>query len=399
MRVADTAKRMGKLTEQTADLSENGEEQPAAERVPPLKRKGVRRALLIAGIVVLVIAAYWFIHYWTVGRYLESTNDAYIQADAVVVSPRIAGYVDAVLVDENQQVNAGDPLFRIDARDYRSRVAQAQAEVDIAAANAAGLRAQIAEQRAAVDRAQAQLESAQADLKFARQEERRYAPLAQSGAESRQTYATKRTQLEQAEAAMEAAQAGLVSARRRVGTLQAQVQQALAQAEGGDAQREAADIDLDATTVTASIAGRIGNKSVRVGQFVQPGTRTMSIVPTDRLYVTANFKETQLALIRPGQPVTVEVDALDGLELHGRVESFAPGTGAEFSLLPPENATGNFTKIVQRVPVRISFEVSPETRNLLLPGLSVVATVDTRSADGSLEKMERRQEAGGQDAS
>jgi len=387
------------LTEETTELPAEGETEAGKNGKPsPFKRKGVRRVLLVVAIVLVLLGIYWFVQYWTVGRYLESTDDAYLQADAVVVSPKVGGYVEEVFVSDNQQVAAGDPLFRIDPRDYRSSVAQAQAQIDVAQANAAGLRAQIAEQRATVERAQAQLNSAQADLRFAKQEEARYVPLAESGAESRQTLSEKVSERERAEAAVSAARAEVASANRRVTSLQAQVGQAKAQAEGGEAQREAANVDLSSTTVTASIAGRVGNKTVQLGQFVQPGTRTMSIVPVQQLYVTANFKETQLSLIRPGQPVTIEVDALDGVELHGKVESFAPGTGAQFSLLPPENATGNFTKIVQRVPIRISIDAGPEVRNLLVPGMSVEATVDTRSADGSLEKIEQEQEARGQDA-
>src|SRR5690606_17473417 len=152
---------------------------------------------------------------------------------------------------------------------------------------------------------------------------------------------------------------------------------------GARAQREAAGVDLSSTLVRASIAGRVGNKTVQLGQFVQPGTRAMSIVPVDKLYISANFKETQAGLVRVRQPVTIEIDALESIELHGRVESFSPGTGAQFSLLPPENATGNFTKIVQRIPVRISIDAGPETRALLIPGMSVTASVDTRSARGS----------------
>ncbi|AKH42610.1 membrane fusion protein (multidrug efflux system) [Altererythrobacter atlanticus] len=376
------------MTEETTARPEAGEPAPAEEaKTSPLKRKGVRRALLIGGIVILILLGLWFVRYWTVGRYLESTDDAYVQADAVVVSPKIGGYVEEIMVAENQQVEAGDPLFRIDARDYRSRVAQAQAQIDMAEANAAGLRAQIAEQRAAVDRATAQLASARSELKLARDEVRRYTPLAESGAESRQTLATRQTDLERAEAAVAAARAELDSARRRVASLEAQVGQARAQAEGGEAQREAANVDLGSTTVQASISGRIGNKTVQLGQFVQPGTRTMSIVPTQQLYVTANFKETQLGLMRVGQPVTLEVDAFSGVEIEGRVESFAPGTGAQFSLLPPENATGNFTKIVQRVPVRISIDATPEILARLVPGMSVEVTVNTRSAAGSLDQM------------
>ncbi|MCB5425066.1 HlyD family secretion protein [Altererythrobacter sp. CC-YST694] len=328
-----------------------------------------------------------------VGRYQQSTDDAYVQADAVIVAPKVAGYVEKVFVADNQAVKAGDALFSIDPRDYRSQVAQAQAQIDVAKASAEGLRAQIAEQLAAVDGARARLVSAESDLRFAKIIRDRYEALAATGAESRETFAEKRSQYERAEAALAARKADLVSAQRRVATLQAQIAQAGAQAEGSQAQRAAAEVDLGFTVVRASIAGRIGNKTVQPGQFLQPGARTMSIVPLEQLYITANFKETQVGLMRPGQPVKIEVDALEGVELHGKVESFAPGTGAQFSLLPPENATGNFTKIVQRIPVRIAVDAGPETRALLLPGMSVHVSVDTRSAKDALKKIEREQKA------
>ncbi len=365
----------------------------AEAKQSPLKRKGVRLVILGVAIVLLVLGGSWFANYWMVGRYLQGTDDAYVQADAVIVSPKIGGYVEQVFVADNQAVKAGDPLFSIDPRDYRSRVAQAQAQIDVANSSAQGLVAQIAEQQAAVDSARARLVSAESDLRFAKTIRDRYEALAATGAESRETFAEKRSQFERAEAAVAGRKADLVSAQRRVATLQAQVGQARAQAEGGVAQRASADVDLGSTLVRASIAGRVGNKTVQRGQFVQPGTRVMSVVPLDQLYITANFKETQVGLMRVGQPVTIEVDALEGVELHGRVESFAPGTGAQFSLLPPENATGNFTKIVQRVPVRIAVDAGPETRALLLPGMSVHVSVDTRSAKGAIDKIAREQKA------
>ena len=310
-----------------------------------------------------------------------------------MVAPKSGGYVEEVFVADNQTVKQGDPLFRIGPRDYTARVLQAQAQIDMAAASAQGLRAQISEQQASAAAARAQLASAESDLRFARTIRDRYEALAATGAESRETYAEKRSQFERAEAAVATRRAQLLSAQRRVGTLQAQVGQALAQAEGGEAQRSAADTDLKSTILRASIDGRVGNKTVQLGQFVQPGMRAMSIVPVEKLYIQANFKETQLGLVRVGQPVTIEVDALSGIELHGKVESIAPGTGAQFSLLPPENATGNFTKIVQRVPVRISLDAAPATRALLAPGMSVTVSVDTRSARDSLDKAEREQKA------
>jgi membrane fusion protein (multidrug efflux system) len=359
----------------------------------PLKRPGVRRGLLAVAIVAAAALAGWLYQYWTVGQFMESTNDAYVQADAVVVAPKVAGYVDKVFVADNQTVKAGDPLFQIDPRDYRSQVAQAQAQIDVAGAAAEGLRAQIAEQQAAIAGIRARLTAAHTDLELARAIEARYKALAATGAEAKETYGEKRSQLANAIAQLKLRESELSSAQRRIATLQAQVGETVAQAEGARAQREAAGVDLSSALVRASIAGRVGNKTVQLGQFVQPGTRAMSIVPVDKLYLEANFKETQVGMMRVGQPVSIEIDALDGIELHGRVESFSPGTGAQFSLLPPENATGNFTKIVQRIPVRVSIDAGPETRALLIPGMSVTVSVDTRSARGSLEKVEAEQKA------
>ncbi|OZA68123.1 MAG: multidrug ABC transporter permease, partial [Sphingomonadales bacterium 39-62-4] len=172
----------------------------------------------------------------------------------------------------------------------------------------------------------------------------------------------------------------------------AQAGQSAAQITAAQAQRKAASVDLDTTRITAPIGGKIGNSTVRVGQFVQPGQRLMTIVPTEAIYVEANFKETQIGLMRAGQPVTVHVDALPDVDFHGTVESITPGTGANFSLIPPQNATGNFTKIVQRVPVRIRINAGPESRKVLVPGLSLTVEVDTRAAKSSLDAIRKEQE-------
>ncbi|OYW85549.1 MAG: hypothetical protein B7Z20_08895 [Sphingobium sp. 32-64-5] len=201
-----------------------------------------------------------------------------------------------------------------------------------------------------------------------------------------------RNQAAQANARLTAAHAGLTSARDRVATLQTQIRQAEAQGQAARAQLSAANTDVQATVLRAAANGRIGDKTVRQGQFVQAATRMMTLMPTDQLYIEANFKETQLGLMRVGQPVSVEVDALPGVEIPGTVASIAPGTGAQFSVLPPQNATGNFTKIVQRVPVRIAIHAGPETRKLLVPGLSVDVSVDTRSAKGATQQIRQEQE-------
>jgi len=374
-------------------LSSTSQETDADQRVPPLRRPGVRRSLLIAALILIVILMILFIRYETHGKYIESTNDAYVRADAVTISPKVSGYVERVFVSDNQDVKAGAPLVRIDPRDYRAQLLQSRAQVGVAAAASENARAMIHEQEGAVDQAAAQLAAAESDAQFAAAEVARYTPLAASGAETREKLASLRNQAMQAEKNAAAQRAALLVAERRVASLRAQERQAAAQREAAQAQLTAAGINLGSTIVQSSVDGRIGDKSVRVGQYVQSGTRLMSVVPLAQIYITANFKETQIGCMRPGQPARIRVDALDGIELRGHVQSVSPGTGAEFSLLPPQNATGNFTKIVQRVPVRIALDAGPEARKVLLPGLSVTVNVDTISAKGAESRIEKQEEA------
>ncbi|USI74422.1 HlyD family secretion protein [Sphingomonas morindae] len=373
------------------------EEQPKSEAAAPAKkRKGLspraRLILLALAAVALIALVIWFIHYQTRGRFLEETNDAYVQADMVTVAPKISGYIEKLYVVENQMVKAGAPLLRIDPRDYRAQTSQYQAQIAIADANVENARATIREQQAAVRQAQAELGTRRADAQFAHAQVQRYTPLAASGAETREKLANLRTQAEQADQAVAAQQAAVESARRRIAALEAQVRQARAQGSAAAAQLAAANVNLGATLIRASVDGRIGNKSAEVGSFVQAGTRLMSVVPVQNLYITANFKETQLGRMRPGQPARIKVDALPGVVLNGHVASVAPGTGGEFSLLPPQNATGNFTKIVQRVPVRIALDAGDAARQVLVPGLSVTVTVDTIAAKGALERIRDQEE-------
>ncbi|BDD68678.1 transporter [Sphingobium sp. TA15] len=366
---------------------DSGQSRPSA-----LKSPRTRLILLIAALALIGGGVLWFIRFETFGKYQESTNDAYIQADSITVAPKVSGYVDRVFVEENQDVRAGQPLVQIDPRDYRAQAAQSVAQIDVARANAAGVVAQIAEQRAAIAQAEADLNAANANAAFAASEVERYRPLAASGAETRERLSELQNQAIQARARAAAARATLTSAQKRIATLQTQVRQAEAQGEAARAQLSAASTNVEATILRAAADGRIGDKSVRQGQFVQAASRLMTLVPKASLYVEANFKETQLGLMRVGQPVKIEVDALPGVELPGRVASIAPGTGAQFSVLPPQNATGNFTKIVQRIPVRIAVSAGPETRKLLVPGMSVEVSVDTRSARNAAAQIRREQE-------
>jgi len=356
------------------------------------KRRRLRLILTTAVLIAIVGGAIWFVRHQLYGRYQQRTEDAYLQADSVTVSARVAGYISQVLVRENQEVNAGQPLLRIEAPDYPSAAAQGQAQIDLAAAGAANAEAMIGEQEAAIEQARAALATAQTRARFAASEVTRYAPLAASGAEPAEKLANLRTQAAQAAQDVSAQQAALQGTTRRIASLRAQVAQAKAQGESARAQLEAAQRNVRDMVVKASVAGKVGELTARVGQFVQPGLRLMSVVPVEQLYLEANFKETQLGLMRPGQPADIEVDALPGVKLHGHVASLAPGTGAQFSLLPPQNATGNFTKIVQRVPVRIAIDADPALKRLLLPGMSVSVSVDTRSARDEIERLKNRQQ-------
>ncbi len=348
--------------------------------------------LLVLALAMLAAGAVWFLRYQSHGKYLQDTDDAQVEADMVTVSPRVAGYVAEVLVGENEDVRVGQPLVRIDPRNARAQAAQAQAQIAVAGAQADAARAQVLEQYSTIDQARAQLAAARVKAAFDAGEVARYRPLAASGAETRQQLAQLEATGRQSAQEVRAQAAAVAAQQRRVASLRSQVRQGEAQGQAARAQLASADIDVGATMLKAAIAGRVGDRTVTVGQYVQAGTRLMSLVPLDRLYVTANFKETQLALMRPGQPVSIDVDALDGIELKGRVESLAPGTGARFSLLPPQNATGNFTKITQRVPVRVSIEATPAARRLLRPGLSVTVTVDTISAKQEIDHIRDQQE-------
>ena len=339
-----------------------------------------RIVLMVVALVVAVAAAVGLFNWWTVGRFIQSTNDAYLRADQVVVAPKVQGYVTQVLVSDNQQVAAGQPLVRIDPRSYQAGAQQAQATIDARAADLAAARAQLAQQQAAIAQARAQLASARSGAAFASGEVERYRPLAASGADTPEKLQQLTNSRDQARQTVVANGAAVAGAERQVETLEAQISQAGAQLEAARANARQVGLNLQDTVLTSAIAGRVGDKTVQLGQYVAAGARLMTIVPTGSIYLVANFKETQIGRMRPGQPVTIHVDALGGKVLKGVVDSFAPGTGAQFALLPPENATGNFTKIVQRMPVRIRVQASPEAQKVLVPGLSATASIDTRSA-------------------
>ncbi|WP_210358517.1 MULTISPECIES: HlyD family secretion protein [Sphingomonas] len=376
----------GEGQEADADAASAGDGKPAK------RLSGRAKVILLALLaIVVVVGIVWYLRYESRGKFLQNTNDATIQADAVTVAPKVSGYVAEVMVGDNQDVKAGQPLVRIDPRTYRAQAAQAEAQIAQARASADAARASINEQYATIAQAQAQLDSARIKAAHDAAEVARYRPLAASGAETREQLSQLELAARQSAEAVRVQAAAVAMQRRRVASFAAQLRQGQAQAQGAQAQLASVNVDVGSTLIRAATDGRIGDKTVTVGQFVQAGTRLMSVVPLDKLYVTANFKETQLALMRPGQPATIKVDALDGIELKGQVQSVSPGTGAQFSLIPPQNATGNFTKIVQRVPVRIAIEASPDARRLLVPGLSVTVTVDTIGAKGQLDRLREQQ--------
>jgi membrane fusion protein (multidrug efflux system) len=301
-----------------------------------------------------------------------------VQSDISIISPKVEGYVQDVRVTENQYVKAGDVLLVIDPRDFQAKLAQAEAAV---AASRAGLGTydnRITWQRSMIDQAAAAVAAAEADLRRTQQDFERYQRLLQTDAASRQRYETAQADAAKAQATLDKARAALVAERNQLGVLQAQRGEEQARLAQAEAQRDLARIALDDTQIRSPVDGVVGNKGVQLGQYVKPGNPLLALVPLPDIHITANFKETQLARMRPGQAVAIEVDAFPGRTIEGRVESFSPATGAQFSLLPPENATGNFTKIVQRLPVRIAVPADNPLAGLLRPGLSVVVSIDTR---------------------
>jgi len=354
---------------------------PAAQSPTPQKKARARRVLLIAGAIVATAAVVWGLHWWMFGRFMQKTDDAYLHADSVTISPNVTGLVETLYVVENQAVRSGDPLVKVDSRTYEAGLEQANATVEARKADIARAEAALVQQQATIRQARATLAASRLAAEFADKQVVRYQPLADSGAETSERLEQLRDQRDQGHARQLSDAAALDSAERQIPSLDAAVAQAKAQLQSAEATVRQSQIDLDHTIVRSSIDGKIGDNSVRVGQFVQPGTRLMSVVPVGRLYVTANFKENQIGRMRIGQTVHIKVDAVPHADITGQVESFAPGTGAQFALLPPENATGNFTKIVQRIPVRTTVKASEAVSNLLVPGLSAVVTVDTRGTD------------------
>jgi membrane fusion protein (multidrug efflux system) len=349
---------------------------PAPLPTAPVARKGAIKRILMAGTAVALLAgvAWYGWDYWTVGRFLVSTDDAYVKADNTTIAPKVSGYLSEVLAGDNERVAAGQVLARIDDRDFKVALEQAKADVAAAEAAVVSKRAQLEVQQAVIAAAKATIEVDTATQTFASQENKRYTDLAATGYGSVQNAQSAQSRNAGAQAAILRDTANLASALKQVELLKAEIAQATAATARASALQRQAELNLGYTTITAPIDGIVGNRTLRTGQFVQAGTQLMSLVPATGAYVVANFKETQLTAVRKGQPVDIAVDMFPGQMVHGHVDSLAPASGQEFALLPPDNATGNFTKVVQRIPVKIALDM---TSIDLRPGMSVIPTIET----------------------
>jgi membrane fusion protein, multidrug efflux system len=349
---------------------------------PAMVKKFNFRKLLMTGAAIAVLAgASWYgWDYWTVGQYLVSTDDAYVKADNTTIAPKVPGYLQEVLAKDNERVKAGQVLARIDDRDYRVALDQAKADVAAAKAMIASKQAQLEVQQAVIDAAKATIAVDQANVTFAAQDNKRYTDLATTGSGSVQNAQQAQARIASANATLARDTANLTSALKQVDLLNAEIVQTKAAAAHAEAVQDQAGLNLGYTTITAPIDGVVGNRTLRVGQFVQAGTQLMSVVPIDGAYVVANYKETQLTGVREGQAVDIAVDTFPGQLVHGHVDSIAPASGQEFALLPPDNATGNFTKVVQRIPVKIALDGNNPSLIELRPGMSVIPTIETRSS-------------------
>ena len=378
-----TKEEVDRLTAETArSLNAPGQvrSEPKSGEVLPPKRNGGRKRVILLAVLLAIggAATYKGYDWYTRTRFLVSTDDAYVKADMAVIAAKVAGYVASVPVTENQSVRAGDLLASIDNGDYKLAVDAARRKVETQNSTIERIAAQVAAQAPAIEQARAQLTSAEADAVRAAAEYDRANNLLRTFNATPQRVEQARADRDRTTAAVLSARAAISGANATLAVLQAQKAEAESTRAELQTALERAERDLSFTQVRAAFDGVIGNKAVQPGQYVQTGTRLLALVPLDSAYVEANFKETQLGALKAGQRVSISVDAYSDKPIEGTVESFAPASGSQFSLLPPENATGNFTKIVQRVPVRIKVPPDVARAGHLRPGLSVVVEVHTR---------------------
>jgi len=358
----------------------------ASSGAPPTKaviKRALRKALLAGvGLLSLAAASYFGTQYWTVGRFQVSTDDAYVQADNTTIAPRVSGYLSEVAVNDNQPVEAGQVLARIDPRDFKVALDQARSDVAAAYAAIADKQAALQAQQTVIEGARATIAVDQATERFAEQDNQRYATLAKDGWGTVQKAQEAASRIAAAHAAVTRDAAALANAARQVDVLSAGLAQAQAALGHARSVQDQAELNLSYTTIVAPNDGMVGNRTLRIGQYVQAGTQLMSVVPSASAYIVANYKETQLTTVRTGQLASISVDTYPGQVFHGHVDSIAPASGQEFALLPPDNATGNFTKVVQRIPVKIVLDRGSPLALVLRPGMSVYPSIDTRVEAG-----------------
>jgi membrane fusion protein (multidrug efflux system) len=345
----------------------------------------------VAALAVAVGIGAWACSSLSGGSNTESTNDAYVEADFTLVAPRVAGQISDVFVDDNQSVKAGQLLVRIDDRDYKAALMSAQADVAAAKASVANDDAEIARQPSLVEQARATLKSDDASIAFARENAARYQNLSDAGAGTAQEQQHAASTLAEQLAQQAHDGAVLSSTEQNLNVLNTQRDKAAGALARAEAALEQARLNLSYTEIRAPIDGKVGRRSVRVGAFVTPGAPVLAIVPLSEAYVVANFQENQITHMRPGESVRIKVDSFPGMVIHGRVDSLAPATGTSFAPIAPDNATGNFTKIVQRVPVKIAIDRGQEAASELSVGLSVETQVTVgQHADAPAEAGERK---------
>ncbi|CAE6906431.1 Colistin resistance protein EmrA [Paraburkholderia nemoris] len=350
---------------------------PAPEAVS--RKANIPWMKLAVGLVAIVVAAaagYWYF----VLRFQQSTDDAYVGGNVTVMAPKVTGFIDQILVQDNQQVKAGQVLVRLDSRDYDAKLAQATAEVKSTQAALEELRAKQDLQQAVISQQEAETHASKAELTRSNSDQIRYRQLVKDDAVSNQVVERADADYAKAQASVEKSDAAVLAAKRELDVLSAQLDDATARVNTALAAERVAQLNVDYTVIRAPVDGYVGNRTGRVGMLANIGVPLLSVVPSSGLWLDANFKEDQLKKMRAGDSVDVDLDA-SNVRFHGHVESLAPATGATFSVLPPENATGNFTKIVQRVPVRVRLDEVKGAESVLRPGLSATVTVHTGSGD------------------
>jgi membrane fusion protein (multidrug efflux system) len=339
----------------------------------PAKKKKLLPLFFLLIIVALGVFIYWFI----IGRFIESTDNAYVKSDMVQISPKIAGYISEVKVLQNQEVKAGDVLVVIDKQDFAPKVAEAEADLSLQQATIEKFKKQIEMQEDVIDKSKSAIEFAKADLSKTEKEFKRSKALLKEGVISKEKFEAAEADYIKAKSNYDQAKSFYKSNLRQNEVYNAGLKEQKEKVKEGSAKLELANNDLENIYIKSPADGFVGNKSAQVGAYVRPATPLLTIIPKGSTYIEANFKETQLKRMKVGQKVRIEIDAIPGHEFKGTIQSFSPGSGAIFSLLPPENATGNFSKIVQRIPVKITIDAD-EFSEKIIPGLSAVIKINTK---------------------